>query len=748
MLRRLRFRPNLAAAVVLASLLAAPSPGGTVEKEPPALKDLTNELIHGGSLEGRSPTEFGWSPDGSRLAFLRRPEAGKTPLLQLYDVASRQTMTIPMQDDSAGKTLSVSSFEWSPAGTAIAALAGGDLYLFEGIGEVPPRPARRLTLTDAEEKDASFSPDGAMIGFLRDHNVWVMDVATLSQRQLTGGNGEGVWNGEIDWVYDEEFGISTGFWWSPDSARIAYLQFDQRMVPTYPIVDWIPTHPEVKSQHYPKAGDTNAVVKVGVVEAGGGKGARAGAEIPPTRWIDLGTDADIYVPRVAWTADADLLAVQRLDRDQTRLELLVCNVKDGTVRPVLEEHDAKWINISDDWKFLSRGDRFIWGSERDGHRHLYLYDLAGRLIRRLTEGPWDVTDLSAVNEREGRIYFMSTQESPTQRQLYRVALDAAARPEALTALDGWHTTWVSSRGSFVDGFSTAMSPPVITVRDERGAAADTLDEGMAKELAGYRRGKVEFREAPAPDGTQLPAMITLPPDFDPSHRYPVLIYVYGGPHAQVVANQWAGARGLWHQMMAARGLIIWSLDNRGTGGRGRAWEEPVYRSLGKQELADQLAGVAYLKGLPFVDASRIGIWGWSYGGYMTLYSLLNSPGTFRAGVAVAPVTDWKDYDSIYTERYMDRPADNPDGYKDSAPLQKAASLRVPLLLVHGSSDDNVHIQNSVQILDAFVAAGRPVEFMLYPRKTHGILGHEARTHLYEKITRFLSDNLMNPGGAP
>ena len=264
----------------------------------------------------------------------------------------------------------------------------------------------------------------------------------------------------------------------------------------------------------------------------------------------------------------------------------------------------------------------------------------------------------------------------------------------------------------------------------------------------YRRGRVEFRSVTAPDGTQLPASITLPPDFDPARKYPVLVYVYGGPHAQVVTNQWGGQRGLWHQMMAARGTIVWSLDNRGMGARGHAWETPIYHDMGRRELADQLAGVAWLKSQPFVDAKRVAIWGWSYGGYMTLYSLLNAPDVFAAGVSVAPVTAWKDYDTIYTERYMGRPADNEKGYAESAPLEKAAELKAPLLLVHGSSDDNVHMQNSVQILDAFVKAGRPVDFMLYPRKNHGIPGRAARTHLYDKITRFLVEHLGLESGAP
>ena len=736
------------AMVLIALMLASVSAeGAAAAATEPALKDLSNEIIHGGTLDGMPPSGYSWSPNGARLAFLRKSETGKKPQLNIIGIQSATTIHLTRNPDESQEGLPITSFDWSPSGDAIVAVSSGDLYLIP-VGVIPVAAPRRLTTTDAAEKDAKFSPDGAMIGFVRDHNIWVLDLATHRERRMTGGNIEGVINGEIDWVYEEEFEISSGWWWSPGSTRIAYLQFDQRMVPTYPIVDWIPTHPEVERQHYPKAGDNNAIVRVGVVDARAGADTGTLSGPPPTRWIDMGADTDIYIPRVAWTANDDLLAVQRLNRDQTHLELLLCDLTAGTVRPVVEEFDPKWINIGDDWKFLSHGDLLIWGSERDGHRHLYLYDLQGRLIRPLTTGAWDVTALSGVDAAGKRVFYISTQENPRQRQMYQVSIESGGPPRRITSGEGWHTVWVSPGGGhYVDSHSTAMNPPTITVKDTSGAIKATLDEGMRKELAAYRRGRVEFRDVPSKDGTLLPAMITLPPDFDPARRYPVLVYVYGGPHAQVVADQWGNARGLWHQMLAARGIIVWSLDNRGMGGRGHAWETPVYRDLGRQELADQLEGVAHLKTLPYVDGSRIAIWGWSYGGYMTLYSLLNSPGTFKAGVAVAPVTDWRDYDTIYTERYMDRPADNEAGYRDSSPLLKAASLADPLLLVHGSSDDNVHMQNSVQILEAFVNAGKPVEFMLYPRKNHGILGGPARTHLYEKITRFLTRYLLETGSS-
>ncbi len=732
--------------VLCLCLALASTPSATAAAAAPAedvRKELTVELVFGGTMEGTLPSTLTWSPGGTRVAFLKKDGTdglGGTDRLYVHDLESAATIPLTPARGEGAKLeetkLEVASFSWSPKGDSILAQAGEDLYLLA----VPAVAPRRLTHGGSGSSDAKFSPDGSMIGFVRDHDLFVLDIASGVERPLTGGRLDGVLNGEVDWVYGEEFDLTTAWWWSEDSSRIAYMQFDERQVPVYPIVDWIPVHPKVESERYPKAGDPNPVVRVGVVSAIA-LGEDAGPTV--TRWLDLGAENDVYIPRVAWTPGGRL-AVQRLNRDQTRLELLVCDPGPGAPRVILEERDPHWINIASDWKFLKGGTpsgRFIWGSERDGYRHLFLYEEDGRLVRRLTGGAWMVTKLAAVDEGAGLVYFEATEKSVLERHLYRVGLDGSGFTR-LTREEGWHLVDVADAGGgFVDTFSTAAVPPSVTLRRADGSPDRVLDEGLRAEVARYRTGRSEFRNVPADDGTRLQASITLPPDFNPARKYPVLVYVYGGPLAQVVKNGWWDTRALWHHLMAGKGYIIWSLDNRGSGNRGHAWETPIFRDMGRQELADQLAGVAYLKTLPYVDASRIGIWGWSYGGYMTLYCLLTAPDVFKAGVSVAPVTDWNDYDTIYTERYMDRPADNPEGYRESAPLQRAAKLKAALLLVHGSADDNVHLGNSVQILDAFVREGKPVEFMLYPRKNHGIRGKEARTHLFSKITDFLLGKL-------
>ncbi len=734
----------------LAALLSAAALGPPGAAAGPApLQELTPELIFGGTLEVETPSGFLWSPDASRLAFVQResPDGPERP--HLLDMRSRDRARMPIPD-GVKDDQDVALLGWSPDHASLLGEIAGDLYLLPAAGQASAGPPRRLTSTAGREQDAKLSPDGSRVGFVRDHELYVIDLATGAERALTAVGLEGVLNGEPDWVYEEEFSLTSGWWWSPDSSRIAYLQLDERHVPSHPIVDFLPVHPQVTWQRYPKAGDANARPRLGVVEASGPPGGPA----PLSRWMDLGPASDVYLPRAAWTASGSRLAVQRLDRLQTALDLLLCDPRDGSCASVVKERDERWVNVDDAWRFVGPGapgagePALLWGSERDGFRHLYLIGEDGRMLRRLTEGPWVVTALSEVDAKRGWVYFEATERSPAQRHLYRVRLDGSGFAR-LTQEEGWHETWPAPDGSaFVDVHSTAASPPRAIVRRRDGTSVATLDEGREDDLRKYRRGRVDFLTVTAADGTPLPAMMTRPPDFDPSRRYPVLVYVYGGPHAQVVRDAWWGGRGLWHQMMAARGYIVWSLDNRGSGGRGHDWETPIHRDMGRREMTDQLDGVSYLRSLPYVDPERIGIWGWSYGGYMTLYCLTGSPAAFRAGAAVAPVVDWKDYDTIYTERYMRRPADNPAGYESSAPLKAASSLAAPLLLAHGTADDNVHLHNSAQMLHALVQAGRPVEFLLYPGQGHGITDKKSRVHLYEALTRFFDRHLAAGGSGP
>ncbi|MGH9869971.1 MAG: S9 family peptidase [Candidatus Polarisedimenticolia bacterium] len=717
-------RPLWIASLALAAVSAVPAEAAGTE--------ITLRDVFPNPPLAAAPSAFQWSPDGSRLAWLQAdPESG-TPLLRLRPMGKGAPVALTREQEGPFK-MSVGAFVWSPSGNALVAVSEGDLFLFEIPASGDPTPPRRLTRTSGEEQDPRYSPDGRWIGFVRDGDLYVIDPSGATERRLTRRESDDVLNGAVDWVYEEEFSLDSGWWWSPDSRRVAYLQLDQKDVPRYPIVDLLPVHADVTWQRYPKAGDPNPVPRLGVVEVAGESDA-----VPPTRWMDVGADKDIYLPRAGWT-QAGRVAIQRLDRDQTHLDMLTCDARSGACATLLTESDPHWINIDDAWRFLKDG--LLWGSERDGYRHLYVHPLDGGPARRLTSGSWVVTGLEQVDEAGGWVHFTATEKDPRERHLYRVRLDGTGFSR-LTREEGTHNTLVAPGGkAFLDTFSTALTPPTVTLRGGDGDAREVLDDAEARRVAGLRLGQVEYHQVPASDGTSLPALLIKPQSFDPSRKYPVLVYVYGGPHAQMVIRGWMGWRALWLHMMADRGVMIWMLDNRGAAGRGHAWETPVHRRMGRQELADQLEGVAYLRALRGVDPDRIGIWGWSYGGYMTLYALTNAPGTFRLGVSVAPVTDWKNYDTIYTERYMDRPTDNEDGYRESAPLTKASALRDPLLLVHGSADDNVHLTNSAQMLDALASAEIPVEFMLYPGKGHGIAGPATRRQLFEKITDFILENL-------
>jgi dipeptidyl-peptidase-4 len=535
----------------------------------------------------------------------------------------------------------------------------------------------------------------------------------------------------LDWVYPEELDLRTAYWWSPDSSQIAYLQMDERPVTKYPLVNFLTPTAEVETMRYPKAGEANPVVRVGVVALKGGE----------TRWMETGTDPSVYIARVNWLRDSRRLAIQRLSRAQTQLDLLLADSTSGSAQVILTERDPSWINLHDDLYFFADGQRFLWSSERDGFCHLYLYDLSGKVLRQLTRGSWEVTQVAAVDEGEGAVYFLATQKSPIERHLYKLrASDGIAT--RMTREDGTHSIRMSPDARrFVDTYSNAMTPPREDLYRADGTLVLAVNENKVAELAEYGLQPVEFFAVRGADGTELNAMVIKPPDFDPARKYPVLVYTYGGPHAQVVRNAWAGASFLWHQMMAQNGYIIFALDNRGSGGRGHAFESYLHGKFGETELADQLAGVNYLKSLPYVDSSRIGIWGWSYGGYMTCYAMTRAPETFKAGFAGAPVTDWRQYDTIYTERYLGRPQENPEGYKNSSPVSYVAQLKGKLLVAHGTGDDNVHFANSVELSQALIEARRYAEILIYPGRGHGISDAQARVHLFLRVTRFFLENL-------
>lgn len=696
-------------------------------------KGLTVDRIYDDpSLSGSSPTRLRWAPDGKSVTYLDDASEQEDPPQALWrmEVPSGKKKLLLTEEELVFEDteVSLSRYVWDDQGKALLLASKGDLFLYR----LKEKDLLRLTETDAMESDAKLSPDGSRVAFVRDHDLYSIDIASGEEFRLTEDGGETILNGELDWVYEEEFSLSTGYWWSPDGTYIAFLRFDETGVTRFPLTDFLPVHNEVEWQHYPKAGDDNPVVTVGVVDVAKGS----------TAWLDTGDDADTYVARVDWVSHGPLVAVQHLNREQDHLRLLFGDPETGATRVVLEEKAETFVNIRDQHFFFEEREAFLWSSERDGWQHLYLYDLEGNELERLTQGEWMVTSLAGVDEKRGRIYFSATEKSPRERHLYRVELGGGGF-ERLSEAEGTHSMTLSPEGkNYIGRHSSYRHPTKTGIYRSDGKREFWIEENVVEELEDYALSLPEPVTFTGEDGTLFHGEITKPALFTPGEKYPVIVYVYGGPHAQVVRNRWGGSRFLWHQMMAQKGFVIFSMDNRGSFARGKVFEDALYRIMGQVEVADQLQGVEYLKTLPYVDPDRIGVWGWSYGGYMTLLCLMKGGEAFQAGVSVAPVADWRDYDTIYTERYMDRPQDNGEGYEIGSPVTHVDKLAAPLLLVHGTGDDNVHFANSVQLVDKLIGAGKPFELMIYPGRLHGIHDDPARIHLFERMTEFFLENLQ------
>jgi dipeptidyl-peptidase-4 len=728
---------------------AALTPGAATPEVPPQEQtgQLTIETALAPNAYGRRPLQQAWSPDGKRLIYVwdaGNGEGGKEDdkeALWRYDPATGRSEVLARLADlgEGGKEFDLDAYSWSPQGDSLLLSSRGDLYLLPlAPSTLKAGKLRRLTRTEIEETDARFSPDGRRIAFVRAQDLYVLDVASSQETRLTSDGRENTTlNGITDWVYGEEIWDREprAYWWSPDSSHIAYYHFDERSVGIYSLLNDSPLYPEIILQKYPKAGTNNPQVRIGVADLATAR----------TTWMKTG-DPSSYLARLQWTPRGDAVAIQRMNRDQNRLDLLRCGAADGACVTLVTEQWRTWINLGRDFRFLPDG-HFLWGSERGGWRRLYLYGADGTLVRPVTPEGWSITALDAVAE-DGTwalvTAFATSELGAIDRKVARVRLDAAETSEnrgweVLTPAPGWHQALVSPRtGSWVHVWSDANTPPRIEVRLADGAVVPFPAGAPKLDAAALPRW--EFLTIPGPDGSRLPARLLKPAGFDPSKRYPVLIYHYGGPGSQVVDNNWGG-RSVWHKLMALRGFAVFSVDNQSSIFFGKSGEDRDYRRFGPVNLAGQLAGVDYLKSLPWVDASRLGLWGWSGGGANTLYCILNRPGVWKAAVAGAPVTDWKLYDSIWTERYLDRPQDNADGYRDSSPITYAANLKDRLLIVHGLADDNVHPQNTVQMSGALIKAGLPFEQAFYPGQKHGFRPAELR-HFYARATEFFTRELQ------
>jgi len=748
--------------MILLSLLIPVAFAQTPAPNSSAKRPLTIEAIFAeGSITGRPPETIQWMPDYTKFTFIQRDDSGeygdlwsvdattgaKRLLINETKLATLAPPLAKIKDEREIERITryhVDPYHWAPDSKHLLFVPHGQLWLYS----LETGTAVQISASSDPSSDPKFSPDGTRLAYVRKHNLYVRPVSGDTERQLTRDRDKdkddkdrdrekekdsNLLNGEVDWVYAEELGVRSNYFWSPDGKSIAYLHVDETRVPTYPITDWMPTHPSVDMEKYPKAGDPNPVVRLGVVSASGGD----------TKFFSLTENPDTYIPRFGWVRDGILWA-EVLNRTQDNLDLYFIEAHSGRSRKVLTETTPNaWVNVNDDMKILKSGDRFLWSSWRDGTTQLYLYSFDkenplasdAKLERQLTKGDFEMLGVEAVDDDAGVVYLTCNQDDPRERHIYSVKLDGSGF-EPVTEEDGTHHAIFADDGKhFVDEFSALLTPPRTLICSTDNNCKNVW---KSRSVDDYKLTAPEFLEFKADDGTILYGQILLPPESTPAAKIPLIVNIYGGPAAQLVTNSWqeswVGASGLFHQLLAQRGFAIFTLDNRGTPARDRKFMTAVRNQFGGIELKDQLTALDQLfTQYPQLDRTRIGIWGWSNGASMTLYAMTHS-NMFKAGAAVAPVTDWRNYDSIYTERNNGLPTDKTTTSYIDLDLPKVADkLQGSLLLAHGTGDDNVHFQNSIQMVEGLIKAHKQFRFMVYPNKTHSIRGADDRDHLFHLI---------------
>jgi dipeptidyl-peptidase 4 len=684
-----------------------------------------------------------WMNDGESYSFGKRsPKARSMSIYKADAVTGDEELILDIAEltmPGSDEAFSYRSYSWSPQENYLLfTLATKQIWRHSFTGEYIAYDLGKeefIQLPKHEEgiRNLKFSPDETKIGYVYKDDLYVYDLESKEETQLTFDAEEHVFNGRFGWVYEEEFSITDGWRWSPDSRRIAYWQEDESMVPVVTMTDWTPDHYNLIPIRYPKAGDPNPIMKIGVVEL----------ETKETTWMNIGDEVDMYIPRIYWTNQPHTLCIVWMNRLQNEVELILADATDGESRVILSESSKTgWIEIEDDFvRFLKNSDTFIWASERSGWKHLYHYDYQGELIDHVTGGKWEVTAVEGLSEDESLLYYSSTEVSPLERHLYSITLNGKDKKK-LTKTEGSHSINLSPGGKYyVDRWSSLKQPTNSILFNGSGEQVRVLKAKTAESYtSAFKWQDREIHDFTTEDGVKIYLSIIKPVDFDPNKKYPVYMDVYGGPGYQVVRNRWPSPVQQW---VAGEGFIVVQVDNRGGGGRGTEFKHAVYKELGKWEAHDYIAAAKYLGELPYVDKDNVGIWGWSYGGYMSALTLLLGSDYFKAAVAIAPVTDWKFYDTIYAERYMQRPQDNPEGYKVGSCLEHAEKLEGKLLLIHGGMDDNVHVQNTMQFVHLLEEAGKDFDMRIYPNGNHGIVGSmKSRVAMYKYFMNFFKEHLQ------
>ncbi len=721
--------------------------------------DVSKRVRFSGSLP-----QMRWASDGKSFmqivtGKLMRVDAVSGASSAYYDAAklSLALSRVGVRADEADQIANSPFLNFSADGKGILLNNSNDLWFYD-LGTAT---LKRLTNNKAEELEEDLSPDGKFVSFVRGNNLFVIDVAKGGEKQLTRDGKEGdkpIYNGYLDWVYEEELygrGNKRGYWWSPDSTKIAFLRLDESPVSKFIITNDATQPQVVETMSYPKAGEPNPIVRIGIADVtktsilpNAGRIPKVGDKLPPTllrfgdnvKFADLSSykPEDLLIARVAWSRDSGVVLFQALNREQTFLDLNGFDIKGKTTKGLQEATPAS-VEVYDN-AFELADKSFIWQSARNGWRHIYHYNANSTLKTALTSGKWEVRDVHGVDEKNGWVYFSGTKDSHIAVNTYRVSLQGG-EPQRLTQGAGTHqVSFNKDFTHFIDVASDALTPPSMRLMRADGSLERVIAENKVDVLKQYRLSNVEFLKVPTRDGFEMEAMMIKPPNFDPSKKYPVFQFTYSGPHAPSVANRWLGSRGMWFQMLAQKGYIVWVCDNRSASGKGEESVWPIYKRMYELELRDLEDGVNYLKSTGYVDGSRIALHGWSYGGSMTSYAMNHSK-AWKVGIAGGTGTDWRNYDSIYTERYMMTPQNNPDGYNRTSIVKSAGGLTGKLLLIHGLIDDNVHMQNTTQYVYELQKLGKQFDMMIYPTQRHGVTDPRQAHHMYTMMTDYIVKNL-------
>ncbi|BDB52515.1 S9 family peptidase [Flavobacterium ammonificans] len=701
---------------------------------------ITVEEIYSGAFRTKGMDELQSMKNTNQYTVLNFDAASRSMQIDLFDFATlKKVSTLIDTKNHSVLADGIDSYTFSPDEKLVLIANNtnqifrhsftADYYLYDTNSKKVSK------LFDFQVQEPTFSPDGKKIAFARENNLYVYDITTKEIVALTNdGKKNSIINGITDWVYEEEFAFVRAFDWSKDSKKVAFIRFDESQVPEFSMsIFKKDLYPTVETFKYPKAGEKNSEVSLHIYDVAS-KG---------TQKVNLSQYSDFYIARMQWTNEANVLSAQVLNRHQDNLDLLFVDGNSGATKVVLNEKDKAYVDVTDNLTFL-KDNSFIWTSEKDGFNHIYLYDKTGKLKNQVTKGNWEVTNYYGFDEKNNTVFYQSVENGSINRDVYSINLNGKNKVRLSKSTGTNAATFSPNFQYFINTFSSATQPTTYTLNEaKKGVQVQVIEnnEVLASKLKGYNLPAKEFFVLKTAKGNELNAWILKPKDFDPTKKYPVFMYQYSGPGSQQVNNDWNSNDDYWFQMLAQLGYIIACVDGRGTGFKGAAFKKVTQKELGKYEVEDQIDAAKVIGNYPFVDKSRIGIWGWSYGGFMASNCILKGADVFKMAIAVAPVTNWRFYDSIYTERYMQTPQENVSGYDENSPINHVNKLKGKYLLIHGSGDDNVHVQNSMQMMEALIQANKQFDSEIYPDKNHGIYGGKTRIQLFTKMTNFIKENL-------